>query len=580
MTRSPLLGLLVAVIGLAAFFVGGERLLDGFVLDLGQLDWPAPRHGTFLFLLIACGSLTAAGFAFALRSRDSLGWIEGVSDRTWRMGTVIAGLLVPLALQQLVLRGVWLTDDEAAYRFGADLLLSGRVSVPSPERPLHFEHAMMVNNGAWHPNYFLGWPALLAPFAWLGVPGLANPMLAAATIPALDDLLDRAAGRRWGRAALLVWLVAPMPAFLAATMLSHTACLAALAWTAWAVMRSRENRMVHHGLVGVFFSIAFFVRPVSALAVGGPLLIFWGLGVVRDRNLRALGAMALPSSVFALAFFGVNAAQNGSPWLPSYVAGAAHHAANGYRFAFVGNQSEPQQAVVLGMSAMFAQTAAGLLRLNFAAFGWPFCFVFLVWAKDRLWWFCLLGGLAGAAVVLDVGIDTFGPVHYAEVLLPLIVLTATGLAGFARRAGDGLAGGVLVGLVLVGTLFFWPVRATNASRIAWSIERPMERVEGLDDALVFAMWPFTAQACDITPTKHLRFGRPLPRPDRSGPVLWANHLTLASDRWLADQFPDRVAYLLFYDGSCEFQLVPLDAVGDGQIRDAFVGGNGDLTGYQ
>jgi 4-amino-4-deoxy-L-arabinose transferase-like glycosyltransferase len=578
-SRTRLLGALLFVVGLAACGQAGTSLLDGFVLDLGELDWPAPRHRLFLGVYFVCGLLTTGGAFLALRDRDPLGWLEGIPGPVWRIAGPALALLGAVAVQHGVLGGVGLTDDEEAYRFGAELLLTGRVTAPLPPLPLHFAHPMVVAADSWHPAYFLGWPALLAPFVALGLGGLANPFLAALLIPALDGILERVAGRRWGRAAVVAWLLAPMPVFLAATGLSHTACLCALAWTGWCALRSPEGARWSAG-VGLAFAVAFFVRPVSALAVGGPLLVLWAVDGVRGRRWAHLVAAGVPAVLLAGAFLGVNLAQNGSPWLPSYVAGAAYHEANGFRFAMPAAPDAAVLAVQFSPAALGTQTGAGLLRLWFAAFGWPCSFVFLLWARDWRWWSSLLGGLAGAAVVLDVGFDTFGPVHYSEVLLPLVVLTGLGAAGAGRRFGDRAAGALLVGLVLSSLAMYWPVRVANASRIAWSIQRPLERVRQLDDAVVFAMWPWTAQNCDIAPTRHLRLARPLPHPDLTGPVVWANHLTLPSDRRLMERFPGRTGYLLFYDAACAFQLVPLDSVADGQVRDAFVGGNGDLSGYR
>ncbi|MCO4772027.1 MAG: hypothetical protein KDA24_18490 [Deltaproteobacteria bacterium] len=580
-----MLGPLLLLIGLIGFVQSGLVALDGFVLDLGELDWPAPRHRVFLLMVGLYGGLVAAGGTLALRGRDWLAALEQPSDRAWLWATTGGALLLALAVHYGVLGGMAITDDEPAYRFGAELLLTGRVSAPPPPLPLHFAHPMVVITEGWHPAYFLGFPALLAPFVALGVGGLANPVLAALTIPGLSSVLEEVAGRRWGRAALLVWVLAPMPLFLAGTGLSHTACLCALTWTAWAVARTRSgglqgrHALAAHGLAGLAFSVAFFVRPVSALLIGGPLLVAWGVDAVQRRDLRA-GAAAGPALMLATLFLAVNAIQNGSPWLPSYVAGADYHAANGFRFVMPSAPDAAVLAVALSPVAALEQTAAGLLRLNFAAFGWPCSFLFLAFARNRLWWAAMIGGLAGAALVLDVGFDTFGPVHYSEVMLPLIVLTALGLAGAARRHGDQTTGAVLLGLFLVSLALYWPVRAANAHRIAGSVERPIAHVEDLDDAVVFAMWPFSAQNCDIAPTRHLRLARPLPHPDLVGPVVWANHITLPSDRRLVQTFPGRTGYLLFYDTHCDFQLVPLDSVPDGEFPAGFVGGNGDLSGYE
>jgi len=52
----------------------------------------------------------------------------------------------------------------------------------------------MCNAGTFYPQYFLGWPALLAPFTVLGLPWLANPVYLMLTVPAWFWVMRHAAG--------------------------------------------------------------------------------------------------------------------------------------------------------------------------------------------------------------------------------------------------------------------------------------------------------------------------------------------------------------------------------------------------
>ena len=101
--------------------------------------------------------------------------------------------------------------------FAARLLAAGKLSVPSPPLKLFFDHGFFINDGRLRPFGFLGWPALMAPGVWLGIPGLMNAVYFAASVPPLFLSARTLLGSAWARLALLLWVSSPFLIALAAT---------------------------------------------------------------------------------------------------------------------------------------------------------------------------------------------------------------------------------------------------------------------------------------------------------------------------------------------------------------------------
>lgn len=120
-------------------------------------------------------------------------WERG-SDRAWVIGPSLAAFGLSAFVSWRVLRGMDLTIDESAYRFMADLLSHGRLYGHSPPDKLFYDRRFMINDGKVFSPYFLGWPALLA-------------------------------GSTWARLAGVLFVTSPFAVFMAATQLSHPACL-------------------------------------------------------------------------------------------------------------------------------------------------------------------------------------------------------------------------------------------------------------------------------------------------------------------------------------------------------------------
>jgi len=616
------------VLSLAVLLSIGETDLNHFRHDLGSRGLPTPGYSYFLLLWILFGSSAALCLAMAL-SRIAPAhtdrWKRAV-DRLPEAPLVVALSLLaaalPLLIRAYVLQGSPVTDDEASYRFGAQLLASGRLSVPSPPMKLFFDREFIVNGGTMYSQYFLGWPALMVPGVWLGAPGAMNAIYAALSIPPLYLALRRMTNRRWALVGALLYLTSPLLMMSAATMMSHTSCLMLFLWAYYLLLRAKEGGWRNDLGFAAAASAMFFVRPSVGLGYALPLGLWWLLGLrgrPRRRQLAAALGIALPVALFGGLFLWVNKAQSGSPFVTGYQAAATYAHQNEYRFYNFAPPSPqfgtpaPEQPVIahepLETTHLLSMLGITLLRLNSDVFGWPLLVIFLLFAgwspAARPCWLCLLSYLLLHVVLIEPGVDSFGPVHYVELSGPIILLTvlgarrlreALGRVGAAlapRRAlaedepGEAAASGpapsrlgalpmaLLVSLVLVALLGYLPFRLLALERIGQALQGPHRLVAkaGVKRAIVFAPRPFVPP-CASAPVHHWVFWWPQNDPDLKNDVLWANHISVADDRRLMKHFPDRTGYVMVWNKkSCAVAIAALDRVKEDEVPRGTIGGS-------
>jgi hypothetical protein len=296
-----------------------------------------------------------------------------------------------------------------------------------------------------------------------------------------------------------------------------------------------------------------------------------------------LALVALPLGAGAALFLIVNAAQNGTAFMTGYeryieFCSSPESLARGLRC------SVPLEIFEMpSLSEALSTMGTALLRLNFGLFGWPFSLLLIALAlrakSARILWATVAFHTLVHCGHESAGIDTFGPVYFLELSLPILILTALGLQRFettvaryrlaskkGRRASPlparDWATAAVGGLVLAALVGYAPVRLGTARKIARVVNVPLElvRKQGIRRAVVFVptRTPFVNPTC-LGPTGHYVQARPNNDPELTNDVLWLNHLTLERDRDLMKRmFPDRTGYLMVVSPNCRTQIGRLD----------------------
>jgi hypothetical protein len=579
--RNPLPRVLVmAVLLAAAYWLLWHTGFGGPYLDVGSVRTPTPRYFVMAALMaflgipfVACVAAAAMALLPAPRlERARATWL-GIPQRSFLALAALLGTLLPLLLWTLLLDHAPITDDEASYRFQAELLASGHLWMPSPPMKLFYDNAFLVNDGKLRSQYFLGWPFLLALGVKLGVPSLINPLLSGASVAGVFLVARRWWGEAWARVAAVLFLLSPFLLVGAATGMSHPTTLVALVWLLVAATHVDEKASpwVSAG-AALCICLAFWARPSVAVGVGLPFVVLWAVQAwrsgARGRHAAAFAAVALP---LAALFLWVNQELNGSPWLTGYQASARYAVANGFRFAPFSASALKNEGFLFFFDPerfpeAVGQSVTALFRLNVDAFGWPFSLALVLLARSRqARWLAaaVVSNLLVHLPVPDAGIDSFGPVHYYELMLPVVLLSTDGLRTLWRWGADhqvpALAPAVLAGLVAACVLMYLPPRWLTLGRLVQDINAPRELVEreAPAGAVIFAPRSM-APPCRSNPARHFVFFRPNSGPGFDDDVLWVNHVSLARNRQFMEQFPGRQGFLLAVDRKeCRHQLVPL-----------------------
>jgi hypothetical protein len=458
-----------------------------------------------------------------------------------------------------LLRDTAITDDEHVYDFMARVWASGRLYATSlpPTVRAFFDNQFIVNDGRWYGIYAPGHPLVLAIGEWLGGIRWVTTIEAILTVPLAWALADRVVGRRASLLALGLLVISPFFLLMSATMLAHPTAGLGLTAFAYAAVRALAVPAAFHWwlLAGGALGLTGLTRPLAAVAFAIPLVVL--LARAARGNVRAKPGLIAFTAIIGVAaalFATYNALVTGHPLRTGYQVFAETHA-----FTFtLGSLPAPAPA-----SALYELFYA-LARLNFWLLGWPASLLLVPFARRSHTTLALLIG-SGLTVAAYAGlripsINVVGPVHYGELAVPLVLLSASGLERIAAAAGTIGGRGLRlaltgpVALTIVALLCFWPVYGPSLRMMANVARAPYDLAEarGLDNAVVFVG---SLPALELPPGAWVY--RPRNNsPDLSDRVLYVNDLGPNNARLLA-LLPGRRAYWMGMEDG-KLRLMPLE----------------------
>ncbi|MCS6901930.1 MAG: glycosyltransferase family 39 protein [Myxococcales bacterium] len=374
-----------------------------------------------VFVVPACWILVrqiALGWRRLPEKLNELATLHGAEARaTLLAGSVLLGLLY-LAGRWLILRELPATDDENAVLFGARILADGHLRIPSPAPEGAFYLLYLTRKDGQVGSMDFPGPLFFRALSLVLPAGeVIYPALAAVTGALLIATADRLVGGQFRLVAAGLWTLSPMAFFLSLTTHAHLLSRAflALALWGWSCLRTKEEpERLGAVALGVGAGLALLCRPFesTAMLLGLVPVLFRPGPHRRHRVLLALMA-SLPS---LLLFAAYNRATTGIWYLP------ARYAPGATAFSPLEELSLPARlAVNSGYNAlMLAQLAATPLLLPLLALGARS-------SHGRPLLASLTFSLALGLGHENTGIHSLGPIHYSEVILPLILLAVLGL---------------------------------------------------------------------------------------------------------------------------------------------------------
>ena len=514
-----------------------------FLLSRGEL---ALKLHLLLFILPAAIVLSLA-LAEWQPARLVVAFDKLATRRPNRSPAIFGALLVfglVMLVRVYVLMGSVVTDDENVYHFQARLLASGRLYAPSLPETVRsfFDNQFIVNNGRWFGLYFLGHSAVLALALKVGLFESIGAIEAGLVLLLAVGIAQRIFNRRVAVLTGALLCVSPFFVFVSATHLSQPSSLLFLTSFVYAILRIEASARAGQWwvLAATALVCAIFTRPQTGVLLALPFLvrITWLCVTAALRPGWVGPAFALIILVGGAAgFLGVNHTLTGSAFRTGYQA----YMAQGIPWLFP-----------FGPFYTIREISQNLAQLNFWLLGWPLSLAFIVffertpsaWALAAIPTIALLWyGLVAVPTVAAVG-----PVYYAEAIVPLLIMTASGIERvitFLRtRIGNAVPTRAVIATPVVGTLAclfaFAPFEIASLRLMAEVTRAPYDLVaqQRLSHALVFVQ---SLPARHLSPGSWAYFHRNN-SPDLDDPVLFVRDLGPERNMVLMHYLPDRTPY--------------------------------------
>jgi hypothetical protein len=263
----------LSLLPIATWLPGGEQDA-GYV---GRLtDWMSGTAlcvgtGVLVWMWTRRRVATAAG-----TREEEQAAARGDAGTAFLVGLSLAAGALYLLIARVVFSGQPLLIDELIQVLQAQWFAAGRLGVPTPPDPQFFSVMHLIDQGPLtYSQYPAGGPAMLALGAWADAAWVVNPLCGALTVYLFGDLLravEPQASRRWHRAVVTLFALAPFWAFMAGSHMNHvTTLLWTVAAMACLVRATRPMPAWGWGLAtGWCLGMATTIRPLDGAVVALP----------------------------------------------------------------------------------------------------------------------------------------------------------------------------------------------------------------------------------------------------------------------------------------------------------------------
>jgi hypothetical protein len=435
-----LLCVTAALLMVAVYYAFGFERANGFVFKLGNgtLLWPGHDEADFMFFYTVMGLY--AGICFFLcfifhERRDQLRpFLKQLAyDRMFLPLMLTFAFALMIAARFLLFDRTPVTDDENAYLFVAKTLLAGRLINPGPPFfELFRNQFIFTDQFTWFAEYTIGHPIFLALGHATALTDFIVPIASVGTILSVYLIARDQFDEKIARIAVVLITLSAQFILTSGTLLgyptaSFCSCLLILSG-----LRFYSSRSPLWLAVFMFASTLLLMnRALSWVSLGIPMALFFIVSAFRDRDsskLVEITGMALTTAISVGIFLWVNKLQTGNAFhtIQYFVMTLMFGPDAGFGF---GSQIP---GGVHTLQIAVANMALCLTRQNIWIFGWPFSLFFLIFAgRSRFVYF-----LVGWAILFyglltqyySPGITLTGPVHYFEMVIPAVFLTARGIA--------------------------------------------------------------------------------------------------------------------------------------------------------
>ncbi|MGD9874682.1 MAG: glycosyltransferase family 39 protein [Kiritimatiellia bacterium] len=270
-----------------------------------------PLHGAIAkFPLQTAAVFTLAAFAVTGRRYEMLrrctGWIFSMPRLPFNALLFAVSCTAYVLVALLEFKGIPRIDDGMAALFQARIFARGKITLPLPEDAGFFEVFGVLGQqaglGHWCGMYPPGWPLLLTPGVWLGVPWLVNPVLGGLLVVTISELGRSFYDERTGRLAALMVIPSPLIAVLSGLHLSHIPTALALGLCLLSLKKLwQTERWFWGGAAGLLWGFAFLCRPLDAAVMGAIFALAFFFPASRFWRCRGGIAAGMAAALLAIA---------------------------------------------------------------------------------------------------------------------------------------------------------------------------------------------------------------------------------------------------------------------------------------
>ena len=206
--------------------------------------------------------------------------------------------------------------DEINYKYLAEAILDGRIT--SDLHP-HYEffHVLYTNPtiSGTYSIYQIGYSIFLAPFVFLKVPFLCNPLLNAVSVFLIGRIAMEFYGRKVAFLSMMFAAFSLFTTLLGSTLMAHSFCaactLASFYFAVLSIKNEGGKRVLFSLLAALFISFLMFIRPQNALFVLFFVIIYLFVFIDKKSFFKITCVMGGLISVFLLLFLYSNYAISG-----------------------------------------------------------------------------------------------------------------------------------------------------------------------------------------------------------------------------------------------------------------------------
>jgi hypothetical protein len=342
---------------------------------------------------------------------------------------VLAGIFTHFFIRQGFLDNM----DERNYLWLADRILEKHVTAEAIPQDISQHFAVWwrgEHNSRQYTVFPVGWPLLLALGQAFSAPWIINPLLAGLVVYLVFLIANTMYDSRLiaTRAALLLTFC-PLFIFQAASMLSHISTLFWIMLGIFAIVYSlKSNREIFVLVGGISFGLGFATRPLDALAISTPVIIWLSLHnrSIKTKLVRQALLIVLGIALGSIPFWLYNKAVTGSVLLtPQQLYGFPEHL----------------------LASSFSQWCTGTLIRTirqirdwqewFLPAGLVLLFSFILVARgfnsNDLFWIGTIAALLTAYSFNVAYFDICGPRYHLFVAVPTCILISRVLAKWNQR---------------------------------------------------------------------------------------------------------------------------------------------------